>query len=60
VLEVVTEQKGGDMENLYKICCDEYIKFRLRNKHNEKGNSYTIIYIFYNNYLLCTENFVIT
>ncbi|XP_012064564.1 PREDICTED: ATP-binding cassette sub-family G member 4-like [Atta cephalotes] len=36
VLEVVTEQKGGDMENLYKICCDEYVKFRLRNKHNKK------------------------
>ncbi|KAG5320042.1 ABCG1 protein, partial [Acromyrmex heyeri] len=36
VLEVVTEQRGGDMENLYKICCDEYVKFRLRNKHNEE------------------------
>ncbi|XP_011054838.1 PREDICTED: ATP-binding cassette sub-family G member 4-like [Acromyrmex echinatior] len=36
VLEVVTKQRGGDMENLYKICCDEYVKFRLRNKHNEE------------------------
>ncbi|KYN37497.1 ATP-binding cassette sub-family G member 1 [Trachymyrmex septentrionalis] len=36
VLEVVTEQRGGDVKNLYKICCDEYVKFKLRNKHNEK------------------------
>ncbi|KYN21283.1 ATP-binding cassette sub-family G member 4 [Trachymyrmex cornetzi] len=36
LLEVVTKQRGGDVENLYKICCDEYVKFRLRNKH-EKG-----------------------
>ncbi|KYQ53872.1 ATP-binding cassette sub-family G member 1 [Trachymyrmex zeteki] len=36
VLEVITEQRGGDVENLYKICCDEYVKFRLRNKHNKK------------------------
>ncbi|XP_011705611.1 PREDICTED: ATP-binding cassette sub-family G member 1-like, partial [Wasmannia auropunctata] len=34
VLEVVSEQRGGDLENLYKICCNEYEKFRLRSKHN--------------------------
>ncbi|XP_018361256.1 PREDICTED: ATP-binding cassette sub-family G member 4-like isoform X1 [Trachymyrmex cornetzi] len=36
VLEVVTKQRGGDVENLYKICCDEYVKFRLRNKHEKE------------------------
>ncbi|XP_018057830.1 PREDICTED: ATP-binding cassette sub-family G member 4-like [Atta colombica] len=35
VLEVITEQRGGDLENLYKICRDEYEKIRLHNKHNE-------------------------
>ncbi|XP_011706833.1 PREDICTED: ATP-binding cassette sub-family G member 4-like, partial [Wasmannia auropunctata] len=34
-LEVITEQRGGDLENLYKICRDEYEKFRSHNKHNK-------------------------
>ncbi|XP_011704923.1 PREDICTED: ATP-binding cassette sub-family G member 1-like [Wasmannia auropunctata] len=34
VLEVISEQRGGDLENLYKICHDEYKKFRLRSKDN--------------------------
>lgn len=42
MLEVVTEQRGGDLENLYKICRDEYEKFRSRSKHengtNENGD----------------------
>ncbi|XP_071564016.1 ATP-binding cassette sub-family G member 1-like isoform X3 [Temnothorax nylanderi] len=37
VLEVITEQRGGDLENLYKICRDEYEKSRSRNKPNENG-----------------------
>jgi len=43
VLEVITEQRGGDLENLYKICRDEYEKIRLHNKHNENGKY--IIYL---------------
>ncbi|XP_071634441.1 ATP-binding cassette sub-family G member 1-like [Temnothorax longispinosus] len=39
VLEVITEQRGGDLENLYKICCDEYEKSRSRNKPNENETS---------------------
>ncbi|XP_036142330.1 ATP-binding cassette sub-family G member 4 isoform X2 [Monomorium pharaonis] len=35
VLEVITERRGGDLENLYKICRNEYEKFRPRNKHNK-------------------------
>ncbi|KYN02165.1 ATP-binding cassette sub-family G member 4, partial [Cyphomyrmex costatus] len=35
VLEVITEQRGGDLENLYKICRDESEKIRLRNAHNK-------------------------
>ncbi|XP_011705488.1 PREDICTED: ATP-binding cassette sub-family G member 4-like [Wasmannia auropunctata] len=35
VLEVITEQRGGDLENLYNVCRDEYKKFRSQNKHNE-------------------------
>ncbi|XP_071634446.1 ATP-binding cassette sub-family G member 4-like [Temnothorax longispinosus] len=35
VLEVITEQRGGDLENLHKICRDEYEKLRSRNKRNE-------------------------
>ncbi|XP_018338581.1 PREDICTED: ATP-binding cassette sub-family G member 4-like [Trachymyrmex septentrionalis] len=34
VLEVITEQRGGDLENLYKICRDECEKIR-HSKHNE-------------------------
>ncbi|XP_018305812.1 ATP-binding cassette sub-family G member 4 isoform X1 [Mycetomoellerius zeteki] len=44
VLEVITEQRGGDVENLYKICCDEYVKFRLRNKHNKKELDLSIVF----------------
>ncbi|KAG5306219.1 ABCG4 protein, partial [Acromyrmex insinuator] len=35
VLEVITEQRDGDLENLYKICHDECEKIRLHSKHNE-------------------------
>ncbi|XP_018308098.1 ATP-binding cassette sub-family G member 4 [Mycetomoellerius zeteki] len=35
VLEVITEQRGGDLKNLYKICHDEYEKIRSHSKHNE-------------------------
>ncbi|XP_011060248.1 PREDICTED: ATP-binding cassette sub-family G member 4-like [Acromyrmex echinatior] len=35
VLEVITEQRDGDLENLYKICRDECEKIRLHSKHNE-------------------------
>ncbi|XP_077275252.1 ATP-binding cassette sub-family G member 1-like isoform X3 [Temnothorax americanus] len=35
VLEVITEQRGGDLENLHKICRDEYEKSRSRNKPNK-------------------------
>ncbi|XP_071634445.1 ATP-binding cassette sub-family G member 1-like isoform X3 [Temnothorax longispinosus] len=34
VLEVITEQRGGDLENLHKICRDEYKKLRSRNKQS--------------------------
>ncbi|XP_011706597.1 PREDICTED: ATP-binding cassette sub-family G member 4-like, partial [Wasmannia auropunctata] len=34
-LEVITGQKGGDLENLHKICRNEYEKFRSRNEHNQ-------------------------
>ncbi|KYN29408.1 ATP-binding cassette sub-family G member 4 [Trachymyrmex cornetzi] len=37
LLEVITEQRDGDLENLYKICRDEYEKIRLHSKHNENG-----------------------
>ncbi|XP_071634440.1 ATP-binding cassette sub-family G member 1-like isoform X2 [Temnothorax longispinosus] len=39
VLEVITEQRGGDLENLYKICRDEYEKSRSRNKPNENEST---------------------
>ncbi|XP_011686839.1 PREDICTED: ATP-binding cassette sub-family G member 4-like isoform X2 [Wasmannia auropunctata] len=35
VLEVITEQRDGDLENLYKICCNEYEKFKSLNEHNK-------------------------
>ncbi|KAG5346656.1 ABCG1 protein, partial [Acromyrmex charruanus] len=35
VLEVITEQRGGDLENLYKICRDECEKFKLHSRHNK-------------------------
>ncbi|XP_018361258.1 PREDICTED: ATP-binding cassette sub-family G member 4-like [Trachymyrmex cornetzi] len=37
VLEVITEQRGGDLENLYKICRDECENFKLR-KFNSSIN----------------------
>jgi len=37
VLEVITEQRDGDLENLYKICRDEYEKFRPHSKFNKNG-----------------------
>lgn len=37
VLEVITEQRGGDLENLHKICRDEYEKFKPHNKYNKNG-----------------------
>ncbi|KMQ92949.1 atp-binding cassette sub-family g member 4 [Lasius niger] len=33
VLEVITEQRGGDLESLYKICRSEYEKPKSRHKH---------------------------
>ncbi|XP_012525984.1 ATP-binding cassette sub-family G member 4 [Monomorium pharaonis] len=35
VLEVITGQRGGDLENLHKICYDKYKEFKSRSKHNE-------------------------
>ncbi|XP_018344930.1 PREDICTED: ATP-binding cassette sub-family G member 4-like [Trachymyrmex septentrionalis] len=35
VLEVITEQRGGDLENLYKICHDECEKFKLHSIQNK-------------------------
>ncbi|XP_018392567.1 PREDICTED: ATP-binding cassette sub-family G member 4-like [Cyphomyrmex costatus] len=35
VLEVITKQRSGDLENLYKICRDEYEKIRSHSKHNK-------------------------
>ncbi|KAG5335416.1 ABCG4 protein, partial [Acromyrmex charruanus] len=35
VLEVITEQRGGDLENLYEICRDEYEKFKSCSKRNK-------------------------
>ncbi|KAL6263484.1 hypothetical protein P5V15_006275 [Pogonomyrmex californicus] len=43
VLEVITGYRDGDLENLHKICCSEYEKFKLGCKHHESGpNSLTI------------------
>ncbi|XP_020282054.1 ATP-binding cassette sub-family G member 4-like isoform X2 [Pseudomyrmex gracilis] len=36
VLEVITEQRGGDLENLYKICHD---KFQSHNKDTKNGTN---------------------
>lgn len=33
VLEVITEQRGGDLESLHKICCSEYEKSKSHDKH---------------------------
>ncbi|KAG5340178.1 ABCG4 protein, partial [Acromyrmex heyeri] len=35
VLEVITEQRDGDLENLYEICRDEYEKFKSCSKRNK-------------------------
>ncbi|XP_039310784.1 ATP-binding cassette sub-family G member 4 [Solenopsis invicta] len=35
VLEVITEQQDGDLENLYQVCRDEYKKSRKCSKHNK-------------------------
>lgn len=37
VLEVITEQRGGDLESLYKICRSEYEKPKSRHKHPKNG-----------------------
>lgn len=37
VLEVITEQRGGDLESLYKICRSEYEKSKSHNKHLKNG-----------------------
>lgn len=39
VLEVITEQRDGDLESLQKICRDEYEKFRSHSKQNESTDS---------------------
>lgn len=43
VLEVITEQRAGDLESLYKICCSEYEKSKSRHKYpkNETVSSTT-------------------
>lgn len=43
VLEVVTGQRDGDLDNLYKICRNEYEKSRLSYKHIEKGKNLSTI-----------------
>ncbi|XP_029163946.1 ATP-binding cassette sub-family G member 4-like [Nylanderia fulva] len=35
VLEVITEQRDGDLENLYKICRSEYEKYKSSHKHHK-------------------------
>lgn len=35
VLEVITEQRGGDLENLYKICRSEYEQYKSRIEHSK-------------------------
>ncbi|XP_012537977.2 ATP-binding cassette sub-family G member 4 [Monomorium pharaonis] len=35
VLEVITEQRDGDLENLYKICREKYEQSSLSNKRNK-------------------------
>ncbi|XP_039311065.1 ATP-binding cassette sub-family G member 1-like [Solenopsis invicta] len=37
VLEVVTGQRGGDLEHLYQICYDEYKKFKSRSEYNKNN-----------------------
>lgn len=37
VLEVITEQRDGDLENLYKICCSEYKKSKSDDKYLKNG-----------------------
>lgn len=37
VLEVITEQRGGDLENLYKICRSEYEQYKSRIEHSKNG-----------------------
>ncbi|KYQ53870.1 ATP-binding cassette sub-family G member 4 [Trachymyrmex zeteki] len=39
VLEVITKQRDGDMENLYKICRDECEKFKLHRHNKNELNS---------------------
>ncbi|XP_011865696.1 PREDICTED: ATP-binding cassette sub-family G member 4-like, partial [Vollenhovia emeryi] len=38
VLEVVTEQRGGDLENLHTVCYDKYKKFERPSNENESTN----------------------
>lgn len=52
VLEVITEQRGGDLENLYKICRDEYEKFRPHSKRNENGK-------YIRTYILLLKRFIL-
>jgi hypothetical protein len=40
VLEVITEQKEEDLEKLYKICRNEYEKFRSRSEY--KNSKYHV------------------
>jgi len=54
VLEVITEQRGGDLENLYKICRDECEKFKLHSRHNKNSKYLDIIFSIHNNLLIIT------
>ncbi|XP_050458546.1 ATP-binding cassette sub-family G member 4-like isoform X2 [Cataglyphis hispanica] len=58
VLEVITEQRGGDLESLYKICRSEYEKSKSHNKHlkNETDSSTTPKQNFESDVLLTSAN----
>ncbi|KAL6262646.1 hypothetical protein P5V15_005440 [Pogonomyrmex californicus] len=44
VLEVITGQRGGDLNNLYKICRDEYDKFKSGCKDHEEASNLPTIF----------------
>lgn len=58
VLEVITEQRDGDLENLYKICCSEYKKSKSDDKYlkNEINLSTTSEQNFKKNDVLTSVN----
>ncbi|XP_029163794.1 ATP-binding cassette sub-family G member 1-like isoform X2 [Nylanderia fulva] len=44
LLEVITNQRDGDLENLYKICNSEYEKYKSSHKHHKTGADSETIY----------------